>query len=846
MMARDPTPGQGPPDTETYAEALSVFQQYLSDLVAPLLLVDEAESLTSVPPRLLAAEIQKWISYQYRSGGDETPVSDYLYHVARKVNHLRELGVLPEEQLAPFLSRVIDILVHLCPEADRPGLLNDLERLKESSSLQSGPVHQVQGSARRRSGSGPAPAPGGRPAGAPPATERPGSASLSMDQMRRLELLLKRLETLPQPAPTPGGAPRPARDTMNLAAEAVVSAASTATDAGELQELLSTMGVPGLPTAPEEILKVLVQRLPDWAAPADAGATTSPKTMEAVHKVVSMAGSPQEAGRRFTGLVKTAAEEFNKGSIGRAVTLLDLAQRMLDKEEVTAGAAASIRNQGWHLLESSRLRDYATDRSVQPLLRRVLGSFSDLSVEQLLAELESCTEREQRRLILMLLRTWGQPARELALSRLQESIKEGGALPWFFERNLILLLREIPRPEDTDTGPEIDALVWLSQPGGPFVTVREALITLGHIQEPRAVSTLAARVADLERALLGSLELPYDHDELMSLLDRAVVALATLPRKEARRRAIQHALANKPQYGDAVARIAPLGQQDLSRDPELVSQLVEAVRSELPMKVFGRTVISSRRTARVSGLLHALSGTDTPEVRQLLADIIQGYPGEPLARQAEKVLAALHGQQPAEEESSATMSGDLELLSLPNLLQSIADANLTGTLTLMDDTGGTKGVVDFTGGAVAAARADHITGVDAVYHLLQKMEAQRFIFVQHEPGEAPTGETGGQPILPILLEGMRRLDEFRQAEALVPADARFEATDKRPTRVEDEEDEELLRTLWQKASSGVSAGQCEAEIPVDAFRIRRCYEHWLQEGALRPVEGPEDRRPSGS
>ncbi|GEM_PF-6538896 len=57
-------------------------------------------------------------------------------------------------------------------------------------------------------------------------------------------------------------------------------------------------------------------------------------------------------------------------------------------------------------------------------------------------------------------------------------------------------------------------------------------------------------------------------------------------------------------------------------------------------------------------------------------------------------------------------------------------------------------------------------------------------------------------------------------------------------------DDRLLRTLWQKASSGVSAGRCEAEIPVDAFRIRRYHEHWLQEGALRPVEGP-DHRPSG-
>jgi len=833
MTHRDVSRGSESPGDERFAEALSVFHQYLSDLVAPLLLVDEAESLTSVPGELLAAEIQKWISYQYRSGGDETPVSDYLYHVARKVNHLRELQVLPEEQLGPFLSRVIEILVHLCPEADRSNLLSDLERLKESSSLQSGPVHVSPTSPRRENGSS-----RDGPSAARPSTRHtpgpPGEAAvLTMDQMRRMELLFRRLEAFQQNGAPPGGAPRPTTEKANLAAEAVISAASTASHSGELQELLSSMGVPGLPTAPEEILKLLVQRLPDWAAPPDAETVPSPKTMEAVHKVVSMADNPREAARRFGELVKAAAQEFNQGSIGRAVTLLDLAQRMLDKEEVTEAAAAPVQNQGWHLLDHTRIRDFATDRSVQPLLRRVMAFFTDLGVERLIEELEACSEREQRRLILMLLRTWGQPARDLALARLQASIKEGGVLPWFFERNLVLLLREIPRPEDVDVGPEIDALVWLSQPGGPFGTVREALITLGHIHEARAAGTLSARVADLERALLGNLELPYEPDQILSLLDRAVVALATLPQKEARRRAIQHALANRPQFGDAVARIAPLGQQDLSTDPELMTQIVGAIRAELPMKVFGRTVISSRRTARISGLLHALAGTDTPQVRQLLSDIVQGYPGEPLARQAEKVLAGLQGQkQVEEEESSATMSGDLELLSLPNLLQSIADAHLTGTLTLMDDSGRSHGVVEFLGGAVAAARAGHVEGVDAVYHLLQKMEAQRFIFVQRETGDESEGKVETHPILPILLEGMRRLDEYRQAEALVPAGARFKATDKRPSRVEGENDEEFLRDLWHRASSGVPPEQCESEIPVDAYRIRRCYEHWFQEGSL--------------
>jgi hypothetical protein len=94
MMDSSSSPGGS--DTRKFEEALSVFQEYLSDQVAPLLLVDEAEVLTSAPASLLATEIQKWISLQYRSAGDPTPVSDYLYHVARKIQHVRELQLLPE------------------------------------------------------------------------------------------------------------------------------------------------------------------------------------------------------------------------------------------------------------------------------------------------------------------------------------------------------------------------------------------------------------------------------------------------------------------------------------------------------------------------------------------------------------------------------------------------------------------------------------------------------------------------------------------------------------------------------------------------------------------------------
>lgn len=793
-------------------------------------MVDEAEVLTSAPANLLAAEIQNWISLQYRSAGDQTPVSDYLYHVARKIQQIRELQLLPDASFLPFLSRVIEILVQLCPEVDRPGLINDLESLRETSSLQSGPLKVDQVSALRDATNVPTSSRTGRPATPRAGTE--STASLTVDQMRRLELLLRRLETLPETTLAPTEGHLSGGELNFVAAEAIVSAASSSANAGELQELLSSMKVPGLPTAPEEILRVLARRLPDWAAPAQGESAPSTKTVEAVHKMVSLAETPQAAALRFRELVKTAADEFNQGSIGRAVTLLDLAQRMLDNNEVPVGSAAHVLDQGWILLAEDRLRDYTTDRGAHPLLQRVLRFFRDFSEEELLAELETSDERDRRRLILTLLQILGEPARDRALARLKESIKSGGTLPWYFERNLIYLLREIPRPEGQDIGPEIDTLILLAQPGCPYGTIREAVMTLGQIYDPRSSKALMATVTDLENNLLGNLDLHYDPKEVLSLLDRAVGALAVFPTREPRRRAVQHALAQKPQFGNAIIRIAPMAQQNLGEDPELVKQLIETVRSKLPLKVFGKTMSSARRSSLVSGILHILGGTDTPDVRKLLGHIVKGFPREPFAGVAQKILAALGGQGPSDEDLGATMSGDLELLSLPNLLQSLADAELTGCLTLMESGGRTKGELEFLKGKITAATTDHITGMDAVYHLLEKEEPNQFVFVRHNKNRDTGSPDESYPVLSLLLEGMRRIDEFRQAQALVPDDTQYMVTDRKPTRMTDEGDGAFLRELWQKASSGVPAIQCEKEFPVDAYRIRRCFEHWLQEGAL--------------
>jgi hypothetical protein len=87
--------------------------------------------------------------------------------------------------------------------------------------------------------------------------------------------------------------------------------------------------------------------------------------------------------------------------------------------------------------------------------------------------------------------------------------------------------------------------------------------------------------------------------------------------------------------------------------------------------------------------------------------------------------------------------------------------------------------------------------------------------------------------MPLLMEGIRRYDEFNQACTMVPDDIVLKATAIKPTPHEDESDPALVREVWMKASSGASVGAWESEIPTDAYRVRRLVAHWLEQGALQ-------------
>ncbi len=129
-----------------------------------------------------------------------------------------------------------------------------------------------------------------------------------------------------------------------------------------------------------------------------------------------------------------------------------------------------------------------------------------------------------------------------------------------------------------------------------------------------------------------------------------------------------------------------------------------------------------------------------------------------------------------------------------------------------------------------------LTGDTAVYQLLERPILGRFIFVNQPVELAPKDGEGppGIAVMSLLMEGMRRYDEFNRAAAIIPDEGQFAATGKQPTGLPDEDDANFVNGIWVQATQGNTPIEIEKEAGVDGYRVFRLFEHWVNEGALEP------------
>jgi hypothetical protein len=822
-------------------EALQQLQRFLSDNIAPMIFADSMDSLLAMPPELTASQIAAWVA-SLHNVDSSLATADYLFHASKKIHLLGELELMPREQIAAFLNLLRPHLLQVCPEQDRGSLANDLDNLELSQGAEPptagvGHIHRAGGGEIARGPSVRADRPKEGEAPASPDSLTKGF----LRGLRRVNVLLDRMAGRAEAAgvaPMPG-APSGFVEGPTMVARIVTEAADRATSADELRGSLEELQGHGVQFDPTQLLKLLARNLPDWAPPtAGAAGVPAPQSAaRAMGQLVTMSASPREKAYRFFELVNSAVEEFNEGSLGRAVTMIDLADRLAESKEVDVATVTAAHSRAYEQLDEKRLREYLDDEGKHHLLRRVMRFFPRFSPAELFAELELEANRDRRRYLLMLLSAQAERTREAALEALRGIVAGNSSVPWYFERNLVYLLRTTRRPPDAPVDPEIDVLVPMAELEGPLPLVREALATLGQIQHDRAVTTLVARISEIEDALLGRRELPHDEQDLRGLLDSVMTMLARSSAREARRCVIQHGMRRQPQLGDTLARLSKLSGQDLSDDRAAVDRLVRGLREELPTKVLGLTVISVKKSRSIERIIQAMSGTDAAPIREVLTEVSQTFAGQEFADSAAKTLSQLGTAVHADEAPSAALTGDLGLFGLPSLLQNLSDSQLSGVLTVLGEDGQSAASVTLVSGLMKEADAGNLRGELAIYQLLEKPARGRFVFVKQETDGAPDPTMpGAKPVAPILFEGIRRYDEFMRAATLAPDGSRFRSTGQRPTNVEDEPNTDLVKSVWKRMLEGATPEVVEEELPVDSYRVRRLFEHWLSEGSIELVE----------
>ncbi len=825
-------------------EALEQLQQYLSDEIPPLFFVSSAEVLLESPPEQAAGSMAAWASGQTKP----LPIADFLYHGAKKLHLLGDLGLIPKPAVEEFLARLRPALISVCPIEDQQSLAADLDRIHLGVAVGGSGVEVIYRSADRSGREDQPTRSKIRPVGLEEVGEDVAHSAAVGTELRRLNHLLRRLEVK---SPT-GAIPVTAQATPGVnraAAEALTQATAGAQNAAELQQFLTELQKRGLPATPDGLMKMLAAQLPDWAAPPPEKSESSPHgAVRAMRKFINLAKNQNEGLERYDELVSTAVHEFNEGSLGRSVTLLDLAERMAAEKVVDGAYVKGVQRRGRSMIEQSRLRAFAEVQDQHHLLRRFLHFFPELGPDALLAELEEEESRDRRRYLLMLLSAQGEATRKAVMADLKREVSGAASFPWYYRRNLVHLLRTLPRKPGQDIDPEIDMLVRLSDLNGELPLVREALVAMGQIQHARIVTAMAGRLSELEDVLLSEKDLPHDADQLIALVDTITRSLVRQENPEARRALVSHGLKRQGAMGDTLERMARLSGQDLSDESDLVDRITRALRSELPKKVLGLTIKSHRKVRSLEHLIETLGSTDVAAVRELLSEITADYEGQPFAETAAETLEGLAGapETPShQEEPDVTLSGDLGLFGLPNLLQNLAESQIGGILLVYGSDGSIAAELALKDGRLRRARAGKLKGRDAVYRLLEDPAPGRFVL--EEDSAAEPGDFGDDVVVPIpdlLFEGIRRFDEFNRAAAMAPDGARFKKGAKPPSQLDGESDGELVREVWRRAASGFSPEECESELPVDRFRVRRLFEHWIAEGSLDALDLGAPAEPS--
>jgi hypothetical protein len=812
---------------EATRQALYDIQRYLADEIAPMMAVDAAATLLTLPPNYGATAVHHWLEGQLSAPDRAVTVSNYLYHAVKKIHLFSELRLVDPKAMQLYVGQLSRLLVKLCPEREQSELKLRLSRIGESETKLSAPVRLLN-----------------REAGTEEEEERiqqvleeqqaedSGSPGPEVMISPRMAMMMDRLQTVHGSEPSEEAAN--SGPSNELLASLVGRAAIESTDTKEFESSLDRVRRMGIEPELDRVFKELGNRLPGWDVDltqvGGPGQQSLGHLLRAMHQIVALAGTPEQGTERFSSMVYAAIEQFNDGHLAQAVAMFDVAQGLIDENKIDGQFANIVRVRAEGSVSMGALRKFASNPAKHGLLRKVLRFFPAFAPSSLLERLDGEPKRELRKLMLSLLEVNGPPCRPQLLDRLAKYLS-GELLDEhsYYSRNTIFLLRRIPRNSEDHLEYELGLLSKFSRPEQPFMVTKEAVGALALIPLPTAEQTLVNRLGAFE---LGAIEetLAYDPEEILEILDRTCAALTRLGTPGALQTVVGHGFRKESELGDTLRRLQHLGSCDLGGLPDELGKLLETLRKKLPGRLLG--VVGGRRALEITHLIRSLSGTPLPEVQRLFEEIVERFPDREFTEHAASALTKFRAKTAHGSDSPQAMKGDLELFGMPNLLQSMADSEMTGRLVVSDAKGRDRGRLRMNKGKIRHCEVGKLRGLDAVCQMFERPQPGSFHFEKTSSDAPASGGDEDLDVVSTILEAMRRHDEFQQDRALVPDGSSLMPGDARPKRPEEEEDKAFAAAVWREAKKGTAPESCEGIIG-DAYRVRRLYTHWLESGALK-------------
>ncbi|UCD78980.1 MAG: cyclic nucleotide-binding domain-containing protein [Desulfobacterales bacterium] len=180
------------------------------------------------------------------------------------------------------------------------------------------------------------------------------------------------------------------------------------------------------------------------------------------------------------------------------------------------------------------------------------------------------------------------------------------------------------------------------------------------------------------------------------------------------------------------------------------------------------------------------------------------------------------------------LSGDLQYFDLATVIQALAGAGRSGTLTIRNSAGSNFAEIYFDLGRIRYAKLEHLKGKQAVYQLFLAPPQQSFVF---ESGSLPADFSDEEEIMAsttgLLMECVHLMDELRELKSEITDDQhRFELNMKTLTW-EDPDTMALARQIHQRLQNNDTIAQLVRRIPHNEAEIYMVLSEMQHKGLIR-------------